>query len=132
MSRKGKITLVVKNHPGVSYPLRPHSDSALPGTNEDHHNPPHTTGNQTKNKKMLPALPKSASALPGDVGNESGAIMCPISTAPTPREFQDTGGTGKNRGGNAKTPLASPECASVLPGDVGSDWVHNCTLFRRH
>ena len=32
---------------------------------------------------------------------------------------------------NAETPPASPECASVLPGDVGNDWVQLCARFRR-
>ena len=33
--------------------------------------------------------------------------------------------------GNAKTPPASPECASALPGDVGDDRARLCARFRR-
>jgi hypothetical protein len=32
---------------------------------------------------------------------------------------------------NAKTPPASPECASALPGDVSADRAHICARFRR-
>ena len=32
---------------------------------------------------------------------------------------------------NAEMLLASPECASALPGDVGNDWVQLCARFRQ-
>ena len=83
-------TRVVKNHPRVSCPLRPPSHSAVSGTNKGDPQPLHVAGIRRINTQTPPALPKSASALPGDVGDRSGAIMRPISTAPTPRESNGT------------------------------------------
>lgn len=73
-----RATVGGQKPPHISYLLRPPSNSASPGTNKGHHNPPHTAGNQIKNTKV---------------------------------------------------PLASSECTSALPGDVGDDWAHICARF---
>jgi len=93
--------------PRISYLLRPLSNSASPGTNKGHHNPPHAAGNQIKNAKAPPASSECASALPGDVGDDRAHICArfrlhrrPGSLIRLPGEFQGTGGTGsaKTRG----------------------------------
>jgi len=61
---------VVKNHPRISHSSRPSVNTALPGTNQDHPQPPHAAEKRQKTMKMPPASPKSALALSGDVGDD--------------------------------------------------------------
>ena len=60
------------------------------GTNNYDPQGPHTVKIRSSNARTSPPSPECASALPGDVGDGSGAIMHPISTAPTPRESNGT------------------------------------------
>ena len=61
-----------------------------------------------------------------------GPLQPPSNSAPpgTNKYHPNATSTAGFRRKNAKTPPASPECASVLPGDVGDDRVHICTRFR--
>jgi len=72
--------------PAIIYIFKPPSHSAVHGTNIGDHQDFYGIRIRRKNATMPPALPKSASALAGDVSDGSGAIMRPISTASTPRE----------------------------------------------
>jgi hypothetical protein len=73
--------------PAIICIFKPPSHSTVHGTNKGDHQGIYDTKIRCKNATTPPTLPKSASALPGDVGDRSGAIMHPISTAHTPREF---------------------------------------------
>ena len=88
---KAQNTQVVKNHPRISCSFRPHNDIAAHGTNKGEPPGPHAMEIQSKNAKTPPPPPpECASALAGDIGNGLGAIMRPITTAPTPRESNGT------------------------------------------
>jgi len=87
---KYENTWVVKNHLQISCSFKPPNNTITHGTNKDDPQGPHAPEIWSKNAKMPPPLPECASALPGSVGDGSGAIMRLISTAPTPRESNGT------------------------------------------
>ena len=70
--------------------FKPPTHTTTLGTNNYDPQGPHTAKIQSSTAKMSPPSPECALALPGDVGDGSGAIMHPISTAPTPRESNGT------------------------------------------
>jgi len=87
---KYETTRVVFDHPQISCSFKPRNDSATHGTNKDDPPGPHAPGIRSQNTKTPLPPPECASALLGDVGDGSGAIMCLISTAHTPRESKGT------------------------------------------
>ena len=87
---KYENTRVVKNHPRISCSLKPPNDNTAGGTNKEDPLGPLAMEIQSTNAKTPPPPPECASALAGDISDGSGAIMRPISTAPTPRESNGT------------------------------------------
>ena len=88
--KKCQNTRVVFDHPRVSCPLRLSSTSPVDGTNKYNPIPPHAAENRRKNTKMPPASPKKCFGTSWRCQRRSGRYLCPISTAPTPRESNET------------------------------------------
>jgi len=96
--RKCQNTCVVFDHPRVSYSLRPSSNSTRHGMNKGDIQRLHAARSRRKNATMLPASPKHASALPGDVSDDQMHTCTRSRRRPLPRspigilgEFQSWG-----------------------------------------
>jgi hypothetical protein len=88
--------------PAIFRFFKPPNHSTTHGTNKYNPQGPHTTEVRSENAKMPPLPLECASALPGDIGDGSGTIMCPILTAPTPRESNGTPWGVSRRWGHRK------------------------------
>src|ERR1700733_8515706 len=76
--------------PTIFCSFKPPNNTATNGTHQCDPLGPHAVEIRSKNAKTPLPPPERASALAGDIGDGSGAIMRPISAAPTPRESNGT------------------------------------------